>query len=289
MPSPQISSLERIPKTISSRYSGITGPISWQGEGQGEDLPANLGVSGILPEPGRISAALFRKDHPMKKLSLLVAVLAVCTATAAQAAKIEVCHRPPGNPDNWHTITIDDNALPAHQAHGDLVGSCLTNCGTLCDDGNKCTIDVVPSTTECLCQAETRPPVDCGDGRACTTDSCDPVQGCANAPVTCPASNPCMVSVCSEPEGTCVETPVVCPTGQACNSDTGACESTGPPCGNCLQPHFGGGCQVAACQAAVCAIQPGCCFLWATSPFNCSAIAVQACVNAGLCTSGPAG
>jgi hypothetical protein len=85
----------------------------------------------------------------MKKLSLFVAFLAVCAAPAAQAANIEVCHRPPGNPDNWHTITISTSALPAHQAHGDLVGSCLTNCGALCDDGNKCTIDVVPGTNEC--------------------------------------------------------------------------------------------------------------------------------------------
>ncbi len=135
--------------------------------------------------------------------TLLVAVLAAGGATAAHAAKIAICHRPPGNPGNFHTITINQNALPAHQAHGDLVGSCLTNCGTICDDGNKCTIDVVPSATECLCQAATRPPVDCSDGRACTTDSCTPAQGCLYAPVVCQAPDPCTASVCSEPAGTC--------------------------------------------------------------------------------------
>ena len=195
----------------------------------------------------------------MKKLSLFVAVLAVCTATAAQAAKIAVCHQPPGNPDTWHTITIDDSALPAHQAHGDLVGSCVTNCGTLCDDGNKCTIDVVPSATECLCQAETRPPVDCSDGRACTTDSCDPVQGCAVTPVVCPAPNPCTASVCSEPDGTCQDTPVVCPTGQTCNANTGVCESSLPKCGDCIRSHDYPGCEIPACAAAVCAMSPQCC------------------------------
>lgn len=195
----------------------------------------------------------------MKKLSLLVAFLAFCAAPAAQAANIEVCHRPPGNPDNWHTITISTSALPAHQAHGDLVGSCLTNCGALCDDGNKCTIDVVPGTTECLCQAATRPPVDCSDGRACTVDSCDPAQGCASTPVVCQAPNPCTVSVCSEPDGTCQDTPVVCPTGQTCNASTGACEGGLPKCGNCITTHESPGCEIPACEARVCAQSPQCC------------------------------
>jgi hypothetical protein len=36
------------------------------------------------------------KELPL--LAMFVAVLAVCAATAAQAAQIEVCHLPPGNP-----------------------------------------------------------------------------------------------------------------------------------------------------------------------------------------------
>lgn len=192
-------------------------------------------------------------------LCLLVAVLAVCAATAAQAAKIEVCHLPPGNPANWHTITINDTALPAHQAHGDRVGSCVANCSALCDDGNKCTIDVVPDENECLCQAAPKPPVDCNDGRACTTDSCDPAQGCLATPVVCQATNPCTASVCSEPDGTCENTPVVCPTGQTCNANTGACESALPKCGDCLTFHTSPGCEVPACEAIVCAFSPTCC------------------------------
>ncbi len=38
--------------------------------------------------------------------------------------KITICHVPPGNPGNRHTITIDASAWPAHQAHGDTMGSC---------------------------------------------------------------------------------------------------------------------------------------------------------------------
>lgn len=37
---------------------------------------------------------------------------------------ITICHIPPGNPSNPQTITISVNAWPAHQAHGDYVGTC---------------------------------------------------------------------------------------------------------------------------------------------------------------------
>lgn len=42
----------------------------------------------------------------------------------AGEAKVDVCHIPPGNPDNPHTITISENALSVHLDHGDLVGAC---------------------------------------------------------------------------------------------------------------------------------------------------------------------
>jgi hypothetical protein len=42
----------------------------------------------------------------------------------AGEAKVDVCHVPPGNPDNAHTITISESALSAHLEHGDHVGAC---------------------------------------------------------------------------------------------------------------------------------------------------------------------
>ena len=39
-------------------------------------------------------------------------------------SKVKICHFPPGNPGNRHTITIDASALPAHRAHGDTLGQC---------------------------------------------------------------------------------------------------------------------------------------------------------------------
>ncbi len=49
--------------------------------------------------------------------------LAITRDSGAQTG-ITICHCPPGNPDNCHTITIDPAALPAHLAHGDTLGPC---------------------------------------------------------------------------------------------------------------------------------------------------------------------
>jgi hypothetical protein len=38
--------------------------------------------------------------------------------------KVTICHVPPGNPSNAHTIKVDASAVPAHLAHGDSLGEC---------------------------------------------------------------------------------------------------------------------------------------------------------------------
>ena len=37
---------------------------------------------------------------------------------------VDVCHIPPGNPGNRHTITVGKSAVPAHLRHGDHWGQC---------------------------------------------------------------------------------------------------------------------------------------------------------------------
>ena len=54
-------------------------------------------------------------------LALMVPALA---AAAGPKEKVEVCHIPPGNPGNAHTITVNGNALKAHLGHGDTEGEC---------------------------------------------------------------------------------------------------------------------------------------------------------------------
>lgn len=62
-------------------------------------------------------------------LPLLLAVAFVVAAPVTEAQgrgqeKVTICHIPPGNPDNAHTITVGAPAVPAHLAHGDTLGEC---------------------------------------------------------------------------------------------------------------------------------------------------------------------
>jgi|GEM_PF-2405401 len=161
----------------------------------------------------------------------LVIPIAVFALTASVAwagnAKVQVCHVPPGNPTNFHTITISDDALSAHLAHGDLLGSCNAHCDQLCDDGNACTVDACDGADHC---ALTHPPVNCDDGNLCTTDTCNPATGCSSTPKTCLDGNLCTVDSCDPLTGQCVFPPVSCPAGQACNASNGSCENEGPTC-----------------------------------------------------------
>ncbi len=40
------------------------------------------------------------------------------------AERVVLCHVPPGNPDNEHTITVGSSATETHLAHGDYLGEC---------------------------------------------------------------------------------------------------------------------------------------------------------------------
>ena len=112
----------------------------------------------------------------MKNRFLLLIFLVVpllLTAAPAYAGKQAICHFPPGNPDNWHTIMVSDNAVASHlENHGDIMGSCAESCETLCDDGNFCTQDVFSvADGDCVCNSGERPAVECDDGNECTEDS----------------------------------------------------------------------------------------------------------------------
>ena len=47
----------------------------------------------------------------------------------ADTKKTTVCHIPPGNPGNAHTICVGNAAVPAHLDHGDFVGTCSCTVG----------------------------------------------------------------------------------------------------------------------------------------------------------------
>lgn len=58
-------------------------------------------------------------------VGLLIAGLGSVVLSAGQT-KVTICHVPPGNPSNAHTITIGEAAVPAHLANhdGDSLGAC---------------------------------------------------------------------------------------------------------------------------------------------------------------------
>ncbi len=133
---------------------------------------------------------------------LAVTALPVSPALAAPAGKVEICHIPPGNPGNAHTIKVSGNAIKAHLKHGDYIGPCAPLCEETCDDGNACTID------ECVGGDCVHSAVNCNDGNQCTADSCNPeTGGCESAPLP---GDPCTAQ-----------------DGSACTLDSGFCSGAG--------------------------------------------------------------
>lgn len=57
-------------------------------------------------------------------VALFFLALFMLFSTIANAQKVDICHIPPGDPDNAHTISINSNAVDAHLAHGDYLGPC---------------------------------------------------------------------------------------------------------------------------------------------------------------------
>ncbi len=134
------------------------------------------------------------------------ATFALLLAGSASAAQTQICHVPPGNPSNFHTITVGGKAADAHLAHGDLLGPCNDHCATLCDDGNACTIDDNGTCEQTGCAAE-RPQVNCDDGNACTADACDAASGCTATPTAgaaCDDGEPCTEYDQCDADGQCV-------------------------------------------------------------------------------------
>jgi hypothetical protein len=80
-------------------------------------------------------------------------------AGAHGAGKVAVCHIPPGNPANAHTVVVGAPAVRAHLRHGDSLGSCAGEDTDGGSDGGE------------ACQ-----PV--GAACAVTSDCCSPLLAC---------------------------------------------------------------------------------------------------------------
>lgn len=61
----------------------------------------------------------------------VIDVVAACPTNGQP--KVQICHVPPGNPNNEHNICVSPNAVPAHLAGGNGHGTCyLGPCGNAC-------------------------------------------------------------------------------------------------------------------------------------------------------------
>ena len=83
--------------------------------------------------------------------------------------QVVVCHIPPGNPSNAHTIEVGGPAADAHLAHGDVLGACGDVCaaqGEACTANGDCCDGVCAGT---VCQAQV-----CTAG---STRNCDGTSG----------------------------------------------------------------------------------------------------------------
>jgi hypothetical protein len=92
---------------------------------------------GVMRNSRRLVNTSARQNttHPVRRISmkkirlliLLIILIAMLLPTSAMASpedKVTVCHVPPGNPANAHTIVIGASAFDAHFAHGDTLGEC---------------------------------------------------------------------------------------------------------------------------------------------------------------------
>jgi hypothetical protein len=103
---------------------------------------------------------------------------------------ITLCHIPPGNPSNAHTISVGAPALRAHLRHGDSVGACEGEPETPPDGGGSTPGEgggeeggpggdedggpaCLPSGSECLPEGSTS----CCNGLSCVQGLCWPSIG----------------------------------------------------------------------------------------------------------------
>jgi hypothetical protein len=89
--------------------------------------------------------------------------------------------------------------------------------GTPCNDFDSCTTDDGCRSGACIGATA----VNCDDGRACTTDSCDRRLGCQNVvrEGACDDGNRCTANDQCAPNAKCLGSPVVCDDDNVCTAD----------------------------------------------------------------------
>ncbi len=147
-----------------------------------------------------------------------------------------VCTGKPGSPDTCNAgvciggpaVNCDDQNPCTNDSCDPTIGCKNTNNTASCQDGSKCTNGDTCNGGSCQGGAA----IVCDDGNPCTTDSCDPVDGCETAKVangtacgtgTCNANKFTAAGTCTS--GQCILPPAKsCDDGIQCTADT--CDNT---------------------------------------------------------------
>lgn len=148
--------------------------------------------------------------------------------------KVTICHIPPGNPANAHTITVGAPAVAAHLAHGDTIGDCdedegegeggggepsggggpvCSSDGVACSAATDCCSGVCSGSGQCVSQCISADAYDgvacsesndCCAGMACIWGLCQPGMSCVpqGAPVN-PDLEFCCFMNAPAADGTC--------------------------------------------------------------------------------------
>ncbi len=172
-------------------------------------------------------------------------------------------------------------------------GSCAPGAPLDCDDGDACTTDTCDPVSGC-----THATADCDDGDDCTVDECDGISGCGHPPLDCADRNPCTVDGC-DPLAGCTHDPEL--PGVACDADGDPCTvdvcdgagqcavgealcAAGEFCvdGTCLPCGPGNGDCCAANGTAGCEMVPCCLDVCEVIPSCCSGVWDAACAELAL-------
>lgn len=97
------------------------------------------------------------------RLCAMLFIALFCSTAFGGATKVDLCHIPPGDPDNFHTISINEKAVPSHIRHGDTLG--------VCEDIEEPPVNLCTCfTTDTAAEMDKIDPSDLGEVDACDTD-----------------------------------------------------------------------------------------------------------------------